>query len=52
MLFQLLAAIVHRLKVVIEVSMLRHFDTRDLHIIKEIIAKVAKLEPFLTQKLR
>ncbi|SAU80360.1 Uncharacterised protein [Klebsiella pneumoniae] len=39
MLFQLLAAIVHRLEEVIEIGILGYFDTRDLHMLEEVVAK-------------
>ena len=39
MLFQLLAAIVHRLEEVIEIGILGYFDTRDLHMLEEVVRK-------------
>ncbi|MNT84763.1 hypothetical protein D3C72_2248220 [compost metagenome] len=38
-LFQLLAAIVHRLEEVIEIGILGHLDARDLHMFEEVVTK-------------
>ena len=49
MLFQLLAAIVYRLEEVIEIGILGYFDTRDLHMLEEVVAKGRQFSPYQTK---